>query len=88
MSYREVRAVLLFHNRPSPFLSDTRNRQGELFVYFLLIDEEGNMRGLQTKRDHSTKSAPVGNKTWLACMDGWVDVWLVVVGSSANETFI
>ena len=50
------------------------------------------MRGLQTERGHSTKSAPVGNKTQLAHMDGWVDVWLVVEvevgGSSANETFI
>lgn len=61
-------------------------------MYFLLIDKEGKMRGLQTERGHSTKSAPVGNKTQLAHMDGWVDVWLVVEvevgGSSANETFI
>lgn len=53
-------------------------------MYFLLIDEEGKMRGLQTKRGHSTKSAPVGNKTRLARMDWRVEVG----GSTANETFI
>lgn len=45
------------------FFSPLRHEEqtGELFVCFLLIEDEGKMRGLQTKRDRSTKSARAGN---------------------------